>query len=66
MTELSDQLAIDRYDELLASHERLKVALDNIAGETEGVCHGDDNLQNFIRGIGQRAREALKLIPKGE
>ena len=53
-------------DELLASHERLKVALDNIAADTEGFCHGDDNLQTIVRGLGRRAREALKLIPKGE
>ena len=81
MTELSDQLAIDRYNELLASHDRLRVALETVttrletAREEMAFLRGEagkelDALADAaddadIAAVGT-ARKALKLIPKGE
>ena len=51
--------ANDRYNELLASHERLESALDKIAGLAPG--YGD-----VCESIARIARDALAQIPKGE
>ena len=47
------------YDELLASHERLRVALENCVAVSDGVGGTRYHAWSI-------AREALAQIPKGE
>ena len=57
-----------KYDELLASHERLKAAVNAVVDiYVELVDSGDAGFWDAEE-VGEviRAHEALKLIPKGE